>query len=81
MHHYRRNQADLDIFETPVEEFSQSTCKKVVIYKNKVEIFHKFNGDPVFILPQSENISATNGRVVATFCMSDVNLKAMSTKK
>ena len=47
--------------------------QKVVIYKNKVEIFHKFNGDPVFILLQSENISATNGHVVATFCMSGDN--------
>jgi hypothetical protein len=33
--------------------------------------FHKFNGIPAFVLPQSENISATNGRVAETFCMSD----------
>jgi hypothetical protein len=32
--------------------------------------FHKFNSIPVFILPQSENISGTNGSMVTPIWMS-----------
>ena len=44
--------------------------QKVVIYRNQADDFHEINGISAFILPQSENISVTKGRVVATFCMS-----------
>ena len=59
-----------DHSEASIERFPQSSCKKVFIQRNQVDSFHKFNGTQVFILPQSENISVTNGRVVASFCMS-----------
>jgi hypothetical protein len=42
----------------------------VVIHRIEADSFHNFNGIPAFILPQFENISVTNGRVAATFCMS-----------
>jgi hypothetical protein len=42
----------------------------VVIHRIQADSFHKFNSIPAFILPQSENISATNGRMVAPFCLS-----------
>ena len=48
---------------------------KVAIYRIWSDSFHKINGIPVFFLPQSENISATNGRVAATFCMSGLEKK------
>ena len=41
------------------------------IQRNQVDSFHEYNGTPVFILPQSENISATNCRMAATFCISE----------
>jgi hypothetical protein len=37
----------------------------------QADSFHKFNSIPAFIIPQSENISTTNGRVVMTLCMSE----------
>ena len=52
------NQADLDLSEASFEVFPQSLCK---IHRNQVDSFHKFNTIPIFILPQSENIAATNG--------------------
>jgi hypothetical protein len=46
----------------------------LVIAFGLAKYFHKFNSTPVYILLQSENISVTNGRMVATFCMSDPTL-------
>jgi hypothetical protein len=43
--------------------------QQVVIYRIQAANLHKFNGISAFILPQSENISVTNGRVVTPFCM------------
>jgi hypothetical protein len=44
--------------------------QQVVIYRIQAANLHKFNGISAFILPQSEHIYATNGRVVMPFCMS-----------
>ena len=33
------------------------------------DIFHKFDSIPVFIITQYENLSATNGHMVAIFYM------------
>ena len=65
-----RNQADLDI------KWSIFTVimPKVVICRIQAANLHKFNGISAFIFPQSENISATNGRVVTTFCISALNI-------
>jgi hypothetical protein len=65
-----RNQAGLNLSDSTIEAFSQSSCQKVVIHSILSDSFHKFNGIPAFFLPQSENISATNGRVAVTLCMS-----------
>ena len=43
--------------------------QQVVIYRIQAANLHKFNGMSAFILPQSENISVTNGHVVTPFCM------------
>jgi hypothetical protein len=39
----------------------------VVIHRIKSSSFQKFIGIPAFFLPQSRNISATNGRISVTF--------------
>ena len=57
-----RNKANLDLSEISIEVFPQSSCQKV-IQRNQADSFHKFNGIAAFNLPQSENISATNGLV------------------
>ena len=57
-----RNQAYLDFSETCSEVFQQASCKKWY--------FIEFNYNSAFILPQSETVSATNGRMVTSFCMS-----------
>ena len=54
--------------------------QKDVIYKIKCDCFNELNSISAFILPQSENISATNGRMVAPFCMSGL-LKYINNKK
>ena len=55
----RRYQTDLDLFETLIEVFPQSSCKELLF----IELMMR-------ILPQSENISAINDCVIVTFCMS-----------
>jgi hypothetical protein len=50
------NQAVLDLSETPIKVFLQQSGLVI-----QADSFHKFNSIPAFILPQSENISATNG--------------------
>jgi hypothetical protein len=57
------NLSVLDLPETPIEVF-------LVIDRIQADSFYKFNSIPAFIILQTENISATNGRVVAPFCMS-----------
>jgi hypothetical protein len=57
-----RNQAGLDLSDKLFEVFPQSSCQKVVIHRIQSDSFHKFIGIPAFSLPQSENISMTNGR-------------------
>ena len=42
----------------------------MVIHIIQAVCLHKINGIPAFIFPQSENMSKTNGHMVATFCMS-----------
>ena len=60
----KRNQADLNIFETSFEVYPHSSC--TIVYS-----FHKFISIPPLSLPQSENIPATSGRLVENICMSD----------
>ena len=50
-----RNLADLDLSETLINIYI------LFIYRIQADSFHKFNSIPAVILPQSENISATNG--------------------
>ena len=45
---------------------------KSFIHRIQADTFHKFNCIQAFTLPQSENISASNGRVFTTFCMSEL---------
>ena len=52
----------------------------MVIHRILADSFLKFNGIPGFIFPQSENISATNGCMVTSFCMSDSNLPGSALK-
>jgi hypothetical protein len=42
--------------------------QKVVIYRIQDDSFHDFDSNSAFTLPQSENIFATNGCVIVTFC-------------
>ena len=55
-------QANFDLSETQIVVFPQSSCKKDTIHRIQANSFHNFNSMPAFMLPQSENISATNGR-------------------
>ena len=54
----------------PINTSRNIMQKKMVIHWIQVDSLHKFNCIPAFILPQSGNISVTNGCFVATFCMS-----------
>ena len=62
-------QANLDLSEIVL--FPQSSYKKEAIHRIQADSFRNFNSMQVSILPQSQNISATNGNVVPTFCMSE----------
>ena len=62
-----KNRGDLDISEKSIEIFLQSSYKKVVIIEFKLIVSMN---STAFILLQSENITATNGHMVTTFCMS-----------
>ena len=56
-------------FKLKFKSISAVIMQKVIIYRVQAE------GISAFILPQSEIFSATNGRVVATFCMSEKKAK------
>ena len=65
----RRYQADWDLFET--SSIFAVIMQKIVSYRMKDDIFHKFASTSASILQQFKNISAINDCVIVTFCMSD----------
>ena len=73
LQHYRRNNRKSSLFRpfwNTKWSISAVFMEKDVIYRVQADCFHEFNSISAFILPQSGNISTTNGRVLAYFCMS-----------
>ena len=68
---FRKRLNEIKLIKTFLKHQVQSSYKEMVIHRIKADSFHNLNSTTVFILPQSENISATDGSGVASFCMSE----------